>query len=67
MQSVTFTSAGNYRVQMSSICIDCHVDHTDHYVDVLERNILVGCSDCHTAHYVIPADELEAAALPPAP
>lgn len=66
-RTLTFASAGNYRVQMSSICIDCHVDHTDHYVDVLERNILVGCSDCHTAHYVIPADELEAAALPPVP
>lgn len=57
-QSVSFASRGAYRVEMSSVCINCHLQHTEHYEQVLERNILVGCSDCHTSHYVTPASEL---------
>jgi predicted CXXCH cytochrome family protein len=62
-QSVSFASRGAYRVEMSGVCINCHLDDTAHYEDVLEGNILVGCSDCHTSHYVVPADQLQAASV----
>ncbi|HBY93829.1 MAG TPA: hypothetical protein DEP84_07630 [Chloroflexi bacterium] len=62
-QSVSFASRGAYRVEMSGVCINCHLEDTAHYEDVLERNILVGCSDCHTAHYVMPANQLNTAVL----
>ncbi len=62
-QSVSFASRGAYRVEMSGVCINCHLEDTAHYEDVLKRDILVGCSDCHTAHYVLPANQLNTAVL----
>lgn len=62
-QSVSFASRGAYRVEMSGVCINCHLEDTAHYEDVLGRNILVGCSDCHTAHYVMPANQLNTSVL----
>lgn len=62
-QSVSFASRGAYRVEMSSVCISCHLKDTEHYEAVLARNILVGCSDCHTSHYVEPASQLRLATV----
>lgn len=63
-KGISFASRGAYRVEMSSVCINCHLKDTAHYEDVLERNILVGCSDCHTAHYVVPAVQLTPQTIP---
>jgi hypothetical protein len=49
---------------MSTVCIDCHAADTEHYSEVVKRNISVGCADCHSAHYVVPASELPPIALP---
>lgn len=62
-QSVSFASRGAYRVEMSSVCINCHQTDIEHYEAVLARNILVGCSDCHTSHYVEPASQLRLATV----
>jgi hypothetical protein len=62
-QSVSFASRGAYRVEMSSVCINCHLTDTEHYEAVLARNVLVGCSDCHTSHYVEPASQLRLATV----
>ena len=48
-----------YRIAMSNICADCHADSLEHYQTVRDRNILVGCADCHSAHDVQPADTIE--------
>jgi predicted CXXCH cytochrome family protein len=57
------TSLREYRLDMSNICADCHMDSLDHYERVLDRNVAVGCADCHSAHEVHPAETLEN--LPP--
>lgn len=52
-------SLREYRQTMSQICLDCHQDDSDHYEDVLAKNIAVGCADCHGAHAVQPAETLQ--------
>ncbi len=47
-----------YRIAMSDRCATCHADDLAHYNDYLSRNYPVGCTDCHTAHYVQPASTL---------
>lgn len=54
-----------YRLEMSSICIECHTHQLEHYIEVLERNIPVGCADCHGAHDVQPASTLPRGIIPP--
>ena len=62
-ENLPYESLRNYRIDRSQICLDCHLDSTEHYQEVLDRNILVGCTDCHSAHDMGPASEL-AATLP---
>ncbi|MBN2472136.1 MAG: hypothetical protein JXN59_15545 [Anaerolineae bacterium] len=53
------TSLREYRLAGVSLCSDCHLDSLDHYEDVLESNIMVGCVDCHGSHNVQPAETLD--------
>lgn len=62
--NLPFETLTNYRVEMSRICIDCHTDDVQHYSNILNRNIRIGCSDCHTAHYVQPAESLKPPPVP---
>jgi hypothetical protein len=56
---LTPVSLSTHRLQASSLCIDCHPHDTAHYLDVLDHDVIVGCADCHSAHYVLPASELD--------
>lgn len=53
------TNLREYRLAGVSLCTDCHLDSMDHYQDVLDDGIAVGCVDCHGAHDVMPAELLE--------
>ncbi len=53
-----------YRLDKSEMCLGCHADQGEHYLEVLTRNIAVGCADCHSAHYTQPASELATTTQP---
>lgn len=53
-----------YRLEMSAVCEQCHSDDLAHYEEYLERGFPVGCTDCHTAHYVRPVNMLRIEGVP---
>jgi len=57
-------SLRDYRLAGVPLCAGCHQDALDHYQEVRDKNIAVGCVDCHGAHAVAPAETLELTAPP---
>ncbi len=53
-----------YRLEMSAVCEQCHTDVLAHYNEYLDRGFPVGCTDCHTAHYVQPINGLRLEGVP---
>lgn len=59
-ESLLPTRLRDHRLSSVEFCVGCHADATEHYQQVRDRNILVGCTDCHGAHEVVPAEDLPA-------